>query len=72
MEAKNDPAAIPDSEFLALLRAARADDHDAMLQLIELFKNDIMRSSRYIHLPQEDAVAEIVVELLQFIKDNNE
>ena len=72
MEAKNDPAAITDREFLALLHAARQDDQEAMLQLIELFKNDILRSSRYIHLPQEDAVAEIVVELLQFIKDSKE
>ncbi|WP_028559919.1 hypothetical protein [Paenibacillus pinihumi] len=72
MEAKNDSAIIPDREFLAMLHAARKDDEAAKLQLIELFKGDIISLSRYIHLPQEDAVAEIVMELLEYIKDGGE
>ncbi|MBJ6362357.1 hypothetical protein ACFOQM_13765 [Paenibacillus sp. GCM10012307] len=69
MEAKNDSAIIPDREFLALLHAAREDDEAAKLQLIELFKKDIIDLSRFIHLPQEDAVSEIVMEILAYIKD---
>lgn len=69
METKNDQPTITDREFLALLHAAQNDDPDAMLQLIDLFKEDIVKASQFIQLPKEDAVAEIVVELLEFIKE---
>ncbi|MFC7677677.1 hypothetical protein [Paenibacillus sp. GCM10028914] len=72
METKNDQAIVTDREFIALLHAAQKNDPEAMLQLIDLFKEDIMRASQYIQLPQEDAVAEIVVELLEFIKGREE
>lgn len=64
METKNDQTTITDRKFLALLHAAQNDDPDAMLQLIDLFKEDIVKASQFIQLPQEDAVAEIVVELV--------
>lgn len=72
METKNDQATITDREFLTLMHAAKQNDKAAMLQLIELFKDDIFEASQFIHLPREDAVAEIVVELLEFIKESGE
>lgn len=72
METKNDRAVIPDHEFLALVRAVQHDDPEAMEQLINLFKEDIVRASQFIQLPQEDAVSEIVVELLEYIKNSTE
>ncbi|MNO80583.1 hypothetical protein D3C76_717950 [compost metagenome] len=72
MEAKNDPKAITDSEFLNLLHLAKQNDPESMLQLIELFKGDILRLSKFIHMPQEDAMSEIVVEFLEFIKASND
>lgn len=72
METKNDQPVITDREFLALLEAAQDNDPDAMIQLIDLFKEDIVRASQFIQLPKEDAVAEIVLELLAYIKEGEE
>lgn len=71
MEAKNDTEIIPDSEFLDLLQLAKQNDPESTLQLIELFKGDILRLSKFIHMPQEDAVSQIIVEFLEFIKSND-
>ncbi|OAB43909.1 hypothetical protein [Paenibacillus antarcticus] len=70
MEAKNDTETIPDSEFLTLLHAAKHNHSESMLELIELYKGDIVRLSQFIHMPQEDAVSHIIVEFLEFIKSN--
>lgn len=72
MEAKNDSSIISDSEFLALLQDAKKDDPVAKLKLIELFKGDILSLSKFIYLPQEDAVAEIELEILEFIKNSDD
>ncbi|WP_215177651.1 helix-turn-helix domain-containing protein [Paenibacillus albidus] len=72
MEAKDDPAIIGDSEFTALLNAARQQDPEAMLQLIELFKEDILRLSKVIYMPEEDVVSEIVLEFLEFVQQGKE
>jgi len=70
MEAKNDPTIIPDSEFLDLLHSAKHNNPESMMELIELYKGDILRLSQFIHMPQEDAVSHIIVEFLEFIKSN--
>jgi hypothetical protein len=73
METKDDLPIVPDRELLALLHAAKQKDTDAMLQLIDLYEEDILRISKFIHLPEEDAVATIILEFLEFIqKDNDE
>lgn len=72
MEAKNDPGVISDDEFLNLLHKAKENDAEATLKLIELFKWDILRTSKYIYMPLEDAVSNIILEFLEFIKDKNE
>lgn len=69
METKNDPGIIPDDEFLNLLQKAKQNDPDATLKLIDLYKKDIMRVSRYIHSPTEDAVSDIILEFLELIKE---
>lgn len=72
MEAKNDKETISDREFLALLDSARQNDTESMLTLIELFKGDIVRLSKFIHMPQEDAISQIVLEFLEFIKNSKD
>ena len=72
MEEKNDTEIITDSEFLDLLRSARQDDPESMLELIELFKGDFLRLSKFIHMPQEDAISQIIVEFLEFIKSSED
>lgn len=71
MEAKNDPAIITDSEFLELLHAAKQQQPEAMLRIIELFQEDIETISQRIRIPREDAVSHIVTELLAYtqVKD---
>lgn len=68
MEAKNAPAAITDSEFADLLTAVRQKQPEAMLQIIELFQEDIEMVSQRILLPREDAISHIVTEILSFIQ----
>lgn len=72
MEAQNDPRIVPDDEFLNLLHKAKQNDTDAMLKLIDMYKGDIMRVSRYIHTSNEDAVSDIILEFLEFIKERKE
>lgn len=72
MEAKNDPGVIPDDEFLNLLHKAKENDAESTLKLIELFRWDILRTSKYIYMSEEDAVSNIILEFLEFIKDKNE
>ncbi|WP_025690352.1 hypothetical protein [Paenibacillus zanthoxyli] len=69
MEAKNDTAAISDIEFMKLLQAAKQKDPQAVIQLIDLYKNDILRISKYVHLAKEDAVSTIILEFLEFIQN---
>jgi hypothetical protein len=70
MEAENAPRDVPDDEFLKLLQLAKQNDEEAILQLIDLFKGDILRISKYIHTSEEDAVSDIILELLEMIKNN--
>ncbi|NUU61529.1 helix-turn-helix domain-containing protein [Paenibacillus agri] len=72
METKDDPGIIPDREILELLRAAKQGDTEAMLQLIDLYEEDILRISKFIHLPEEDAVSAIILEFLEFIQRETE
>lgn len=72
MEAQNAPRDVPDDEFLRLLQLAKQNDDEAILKLIELFKGDILRVSKYIYTSEEDAVSDIVLELLEMIKEKKE
>lgn len=71
METKNTKTAISEHQFMTLLQATKENDDEATLQLIQLFKDDIQRSSRYIHMPQEDAISSIIVEFLAFVKKSS-
>ncbi|BFH66721.1 hypothetical protein J27TS7_39060 [Paenibacillus dendritiformis] len=70
METKNASATISEREFLTLLQAAKQKDTEAMLQIIEIFKEDILKISTYIKLPTEDVVSYIVLELLEAIVED--
>ncbi|WP_339221441.1 hypothetical protein [Paenibacillus sp. FSL W7-1332] len=72
MEKKNDSKVISDREFITLLQAAKRNDVQAILQLIDLYKDDIMRISQYIYMPQEDAMSTIVLEFMEVIRENND
>lgn len=71
MEAQNAPRDVPDDEFLSLLQLAKQNNEEAILKLIDLFKGDILRVSKYIYTSEEDAVSDIILELLEMIKEEN-
>lgn len=67
MQEKNDPTFISDRELLKLLQSAKQRDTEAMLKLVEVFKTDILRISKFIYLPEEDAVSEVTLEFLEYV-----
>lgn len=73
METKDDQRIVPDDdEFLNLLRKAKQNDPESTLKLIELFKGDIMHISKFIHMPAEDAVSDIILEFLEMIRERDD
>ncbi|AIQ21220.1 hypothetical protein H70357_34445 [Paenibacillus sp. FSL H7-0357] len=68
MENKDDAEMITDRQLLELMQAVRQKDPEAMLQLIQLYKEDIVNISKFIHMPKEDAVSEIILEFLEYIQ----
>ncbi|GIP20107.1 MULTISPECIES: hypothetical protein [Paenibacillus] len=72
MEKENDPAIIPDHVFLRLLQQSRNHDEEATLKLLELFEGDIDHLSKYIYMPREDAASQIIVEFLEFLKQEKQ
>ncbi|MEK8216938.1 MULTISPECIES: hypothetical protein [unclassified Paenibacillus] len=68
MENKDDAEMITDRQILELMQAVRQKDPEAMLQLIQLYKEDIVNISKFIHMPKEDAVSEIILEFLEYIQ----
>lgn len=70
METKNVKTIIPEHQFITLVQAAKNNNEDATLQLIELFKEDILRSSRYVPMSKEDAISSIIVEFLAYVKES--
>ncbi|MCW3795405.1 hypothetical protein OM416_27740 [Paenibacillus sp. LS1] len=72
MEKKNDNPIITDRELLRLIEAAKQKDTLAMLKLIELYKEDIVRISNFIYMPTEDAISAITLEFLESILKQDE
>ncbi|WP_028544698.1 helix-turn-helix domain-containing protein [Paenibacillus taiwanensis] len=68
MEEKKSPVSISDDDFSRLIQLAQQNNHDAIIQLINFFKDDIIHLSRYIKMPQEDAVQSMIVELIELFK----
>ncbi|WP_150269465.1 hypothetical protein [Paenibacillus tepidiphilus] len=68
MQEKDAAQLITDHEFLTLLQEAKLKKPEATLQLLHLFREDILNISRYIHLPKEDAISTITLEFLEFIQ----
>ncbi|MCG7379344.1 helix-turn-helix domain-containing protein [Paenibacillus sp. ACRSA] len=67
MEKQDVKETISDSQFLKLLEDAKNRDPEALVQLVELFRKDIKRLSKFIYLPDEEAESEIILEFLEFV-----
>lgn len=70
MEKKDPQPAVTDKEILQLIKAAKNKDANAMLQLIEIFKEDIQRLAKYSPSSTEEAASKIIVEFLEFIVED--
>jgi len=65
MEKKDLPISMSEIEFLNLLSLAKQNDSEAILRLLEFFKEDILALSRYIHTDREDAIQSMILELIE-------
>lgn len=45
---------------------------DAMLELLNFFEKDMLKLSRYIQIPREDALQSMKLEMIELFKMNNE
>ncbi|MCE5170690.1 helix-turn-helix domain-containing protein [Paenibacillus profundus] len=59
---------ITETEFLELIQRAQDDDKEAMLQIIELYEQEMIDLSRYIKMPKEDALQAMTTGLIELIK----
>lgn len=65
MEKENAQRVISDAEFVQLLKLVRSGDQEAMYRILQLFEEDIQKTSRYIRMSREDAVQSIVTDFIE-------
>ncbi len=72
MEEKNDSGIKSEDEFLGLLERLQKDnDESATLALLKFFEKDMVRLTRLLRMPKEDAIQTMKVELLECFKRKN-
>ncbi|WP_068500372.1 helix-turn-helix domain-containing protein [Paenibacillus kribbensis] len=68
MEKENAQGIISDAEFIQLLKLTRSGDQEAMFRILQLFEEDIQKTSRYIRMSREDAVQSIVTDFIEELR----
>ncbi|WP_302057319.1 helix-turn-helix domain-containing protein [Paenibacillus sp. Lou8.1] len=68
MEKENAQRVISDAEFVQLLKLVRSGDQEAMYRILQLFEEDIQKTSRYIRMSREDAVQSIVTDFMEELR----
>ncbi|MCE5168319.1 helix-turn-helix domain-containing protein [Paenibacillus profundus] len=68
MEEKMSQVSLSEDEFVELLLLARQNNKEAITQLLYYFEKDIIYLSKFIKMPNEDAIQSIKLELLELIK----
>ncbi|OKP82174.1 MULTISPECIES: hypothetical protein [Paenibacillus] len=72
MEEENDSGIKSEDEFLGLLERLQKDnDESATLALLKFFEKDMVRLTRVLRMPKEDAIQSMKVELLECLKRKN-
>lgn len=69
MEKKNNQESIGENEFLVLVRKVQQGDTAAMEMLLSMFEADMRLLSRYIPMPEEDALQSMKLEFITLIKN---
>ncbi|MFC6647843.1 hypothetical protein [Paenibacillus rhizoplanae] len=69
MEEENDSGIISEIEFLDLLSLVQEqNDERATLRLLEFYEQDIIRLSKFMRMPKEEAIQAMKVELIELLK----
>ncbi|WP_430628165.1 helix-turn-helix domain-containing protein [Paenibacillus alvei] len=68
MEKENAQRVISDAEFVQLLKLVQSGDQEAMYRILQLFEEDIQKTSRYIRMSREDAVQSIVTDFIEELR----
>lgn len=69
MEKENVAGIISESEFLNLLTLVQEEnDEIATLKLLDLYEQDIIRLSKFMRIPKEEAIQFMKVELIELFK----
>ncbi|WIV19546.1 helix-turn-helix domain-containing protein [Paenibacillus polygoni] len=69
MEKKNNPESIGENEFLRLVYEVQQGDPAAMEKLLDMFESDMRLLSKYIPMPEEDALQSMKLEFITLIKN---
>lgn len=69
MEKKSNQESIGENEFLVLVRKVQQGDTAAMEVLLSMFEADMRLLSRYIPMPEEDALQSMKLEFITLIKN---
>jgi predicted RNase H-like HicB family nuclease len=73
METKYVEAVISNDELAKLITLAKAGDKAAMTEIINLYREDIQNSSKYIKMSKEDAFQSIITDFIELLtKDDKE
>lgn len=68
MEKENAERVISDAEFVQLLKLVQSGDQESMYRILQLFEEDIQKTSRYIRMSREDAVQSIVTDFIEELR----
>lgn len=68
MEKKDTPFFMSEAESMNLLSLAKNNDKESILKLLNFFNKDILKLSKYISMPQEDAVQSLTLGLIELLK----
>jgi len=67
METKYVEAVISNDELAKLIAMAKGGDKAAMIKIINLYREDIQNSSRYIKMSKEDAFQSIITDFIELL-----
>ncbi len=69
METQKHSIPLPDPQFVDLVEQARQPNgQQAMLELISYYEPEMRKLSRYMPMPQEDAMQSLRLELIELVQ----
>lgn len=73
METRYVEAVILNDELAKLIASAKSGDKAAMTKIIDLYREDIQNSSKYIKMNKEDAFQSIITDFIELLtKDDKD